>query len=372
MRRLLPIFLAISLACVRVGAEVAPTPAGDFYVSAVGNDAWSGTFAAPTAAGTDGPFSTLTRARDAVRDLRTKRSGDVLVYIREGTYRLDDTVAFGLEDSGDTDTTITYAAYPEETPVFTSAVEVGGWTRLAESPAALPAVARGKVLVADVSEQFYTLYDGKGRLPRARSAGFAPQVPTSEAALAELKQVKNKLHFPKGALKSWSNLADVELLIRPQHAWIFNILPLASVDEVAQVATTKISGSYSLRPQIIELLDDELCWVENVLEELDEPGEWVLNTRERKLYLWPRSDTPVLRPQLRELIRIEGAIDREGPTDTPVRNLVFRGLSFRHGDRYTLKENDAGLQHDWEMLDVDNALFRLRGAQHCVIADCHF
>lgn len=372
MRLLLPLFLAVTLARVGVGAEVVPAPSGDFYVSAGGSDAWSGTLAAATEAGTDGPFATLARARDAVRELRAKRSGDVLVYIREGTYRLDETVVFGLQDSGDADTTITYAAYPEETPVLTSAVEVGGWTRLTESPAALPAVARGKVLVTDVSEQFYTLYDGEGRLPRARSPGFAAQLPNSEVALAELKEVKNKLYFPKGALKNWSNLDDVELLIRPQHAWIFNILPLASVDEVAQVATTQIPGSYSLRPQIIKLLEDKLCWVENVLEELDEPGEWVLNTGEGKLYLWPRSDTPVLHPQLRELIRVEGGIDHDGPTDTPVRNLVFRGLSFRHGDRYTLQENDAGLQHDWEMLDVDNALFRLRGTRNCVIEDCHF
>ncbi len=364
--------LAISLAGVLTGAEDGPITPADFYVSTRGNDSWSGTFAVATDARNDGPFATLERARDAVRELREKGPGNVLVYIREGTYRLDQTVVFGLADSGAADATITYAAYPKETPVFTSAVAVEGWRRLTDSPAALPAVAQGKVLVTEVSASFYTLYDDEGRLPRARSAGFAPQLPTSEADLAALKEVKNKLHFPKGALKNWSNLDDVELLIRPQHAWIFNILPLASVDEAAQVARTKIPGSYSLRPQIIQLLDDKLCWVENVLEELDEPGEWVLNTREGKLYLWPRSNSPVLRPQLRELIRIEGAIDAAGPTDVPVRNLVFRGLSFRHGDRYTLRENDAGVQHDWDMLDVDNAMFRLRGAQNCVIEDCHF
>jgi parallel beta-helix repeat protein len=43
-----------------------------------------------------------------------------------------------------------------------------------------------------------------------------------------------------------------------------------------------------------------------------------------------------------------------------------------HGDRYLLTEDDAGLQHDWDMLDKDNALFRLRGTESCAIEQCHF
>ena len=44
-----------------------------FYVAKNGNDAWSGKLATPNDAGTDGPFSTLERARDAVRALKRKR-----------------------------------------------------------------------------------------------------------------------------------------------------------------------------------------------------------------------------------------------------------------------------------------------------------
>lgn len=372
MRRLLSLFFAVGLVGVSVGAEELPTSPADFYVSPTGSDAWSGTIAAANAARNDGPFATLARAREAVRELREKRPGNILVYIREGTYRLDETVVFGLADSGDDSTTITYAAYPEETPVFTSAAPVDGWTSLSDTSTDLPEVARGHVLVTDVDEKFLTLYDGEGRLTRARSAKFAAQVPESDAEQTAFKLTRNTLFYPEGTLRNWSNLEDIELFIRPQHAWIFNILPLASVNETERIATTTIPGSYTLRPQIIQLVESELAWVENVLADLDEPGEWVLNTREGKLYLWPRSDTPVVRPQLRELIRIEGEIDLDGPKDIPVRNLHFRGLSFTQGDRYTLKNDDAGLQHDWEMFDVDNALFRLRGAENCVIESCHF
>jgi hypothetical protein len=69
---------------------------------------------------------------------------------------------------------------------------------------------------------------------------------------------------------------------------------------------------------------------------------------------------------------VEGNIDKEGPTDIPVRNLVLRGLTFMHGERYSLAEGDAGLQHDWDILDKSNALVRLRGTENCTIEQCHF
>lgn len=370
--RILRFFVYVFAAVATVAFAEAAESNADFYVSTEGSDSWTGTFSEANGAGDDGPFATLERARAAVRDYKKTKKGDIVVYIRGGTYRLDGTVVFGVMDSGEGDATITYAAYPGEIPLFTSSEEIGNWEPLVNPPEALPEIARGKVMVAEVPERFYTLYDGEGRLPRARSEGFAAQVPTGAVEQAAFKKTRNKLFYPDGVLKNWSNINDVELLIRPQHAWIYNILPLASVDEEAQVAYTKIPGSYTLRPQIIQLVESELCWVENVLEALDEPGEWVLNTEEGKLYLWPRSETSVFRPRLRELIRVEGKVDKGAPVDVPVRNLVFSGLGFSHGDRYTLKENDAGLQHDWEMLDVDNALFRIRGGEDCVIEQCRF
>ncbi|MHC4511899.1 MAG: right-handed parallel beta-helix repeat-containing protein, partial [Planctomycetota bacterium] len=187
---------------------------------------------------------------------------------------------------------------------------------------------------------------------------------------------KNILHFPKGALKNWPNLEDVEIVIRTRHQWLVNILPLASVNEETQIAQTALAGTYRLTPLwVAKKVVNESCWVENVLGALGEPGEWVLNSQEGKLYLWPRDGRPpqgIMAPRLRELIRVEGRIDKEGPEDIPVRNLRFRGLTFMHGERYLLAEDDAGLQHDWDMHDRDYALVRLRGAENCDIEQCHF
>ncbi len=342
-------------------ASAEPSRKADLFVSATGSDRWSGTLAAPNADGSDGPFATLTRARDAVRKLKKQKTTDILVLVREGTYQLENTVVFGLEDSGTGDATVTYAAYPGETPVFSSGREIEGFKRVIDKLPGLPAAAQGNIWAADVSRRFDTLYDAAGLLPRARSAGFIP-LPGG---------TRDTLHFPEGRLKNWPNVEDVEIVVRPHHAWIVNVLPLASVDERAQIARTAIDATYAIN-QLHFLKETESCWVENVLEELDEPGEWVLNTKQRKLYLWPRGESPVVAPQLTELIRIEGEIDKMGPKDVPVRNLCFRGLTFMHGERYLLSADDAGLQHDWDMLDKANSLVRLRGAENCTIEQCHF
>ena len=117
-------------------------------------------------------------------------------------------------------------------------------------------------------------------------------------------------------------------------------------------------------------------WVENVFEGLDEPGEWVLDSKKGKLYLWPLSDEPenITAPSLTELIRVEGVIDYNGPSDKPVKNIVFDGLTFTCGDRFKWEKDRKGwqLQHDWEMFDRPTALVRFRGAENCVVENCHF
>ncbi len=344
-----------------VGLIAAAPVVADFYVSPSGSDAWSGTVAEPNQAGRDGPFASLAKARDAVRELKKTKSTDIVVLIREGTYPLDETVVFGVEDSGIAAATITYAAYPDETPVFSSGRTIGNWRTVTGKLPGLPEDAAGHVVVAEVSGDFKTLYDGEGRLPRARSEGFIPLKGGS----------RNELHFPAGLLKQWSNVTDVEVVVRPHHAWIMNILPLASVDVGEGVANTSLDATYAMN-SLHFLKETDSVWIENALEELNEPGEWVLNTQEGKVYLWPRNDSVVLAPQLIELIRIEGEVEKEGPRDEPVRNLVFKGLTFMHGDRYLVEEDDAGLQHDWDFWDKTNALVRLRGAEGCEITECHF
>ncbi|MDA9335701.1 right-handed parallel beta-helix repeat-containing protein, partial [Flavobacteriaceae bacterium] len=316
----------------------------------------------PNAEGTDGPFASLEQAKNAVRDLKKSKSNDIVVFIREGFYQLNKTVVFGLEDSGGVTQTITYAAYPREKPVFSSGKQINGWEKLTTEIPGLPNVAEGNVLVANVSDKFLTLFDEEGMLPRAQSEGFISEEKTNS---------RNRLHFPDDAFKNWSNMEDAEIKVRPHHAWITNMLPVESFIEKKQIVNTSIDATYAMN--VLHFLKKtENAWVENVIEELDKPGEWVINTKEGKVYLWPRNESTVYAPQLIEFIRVEGEINEKKAKDIPVRNLHFRGLTFKHGERYTLKPDDAGLQHDWDMFDKDNALVRFRGTENCSIEQSHF
>ena len=227
--------------------------------------------------------------------------------VRGGTYPITQTIVFGIDDSGTVDSTVIYGAYPNETPVFSAGNLVEGWKPVTTPLLGLPDKAVGKVQVASVTGKFRALFDTEGLLPRARSKGFFPIKGST----------RNKLHFPDGMMKNWSNIEDVEIVVRPHHAWIVNILPVKSVDEKTQMAHTTIDSTYVMN-RLHFLKETKSVWVENVLEELDEPGEWVLNSEEGKLYLWPRNDSPaalsVVAPQLTELIRVEGEIDEQGPT----------------------------------------------------------
>ena len=243
---------------------------GDFYVAVNGSDRWSGQLDQPNPTNTDGPFATLARARDAVRSLKQRsHRQEIVVLIRDGVYSLKETVVFSLEDSAPPGGTITYAAYGDETPIFTSAVPIVGWIKPGHPSPLLPAVARDLVWTADLPtglSNVLTLYDGNTRLRRAWSKPFRP------VAYAVATAPANQIAFPSGAMKNWPDLRNGELRVIPSCDYEMCLLPLAEVDETAGLAKTTVPASRTMgRVKFM----DETAWVENILEVLDEPGEWV-------------------------------------------------------------------------------------------------
>lgn len=356
----------------------------DFFVAENGNDEWSGTVAEKNDRGTDGPFATLSRAKDAVRALKGDQPDrNYAVAIRGGVYSLRETLVFGLNDAAAPGHTITYAAYPGETPVLSSGVPIRNWRQLSRNrPIGLTSFAKAKVWVADLPEHlalFRTLYDGAKRLTRARSPGFVPTQPPLPWDFLYQQDLEpfSYFEFPAGAVKNWPNLSDVELVIRPSYPFTMNILPLESVDEIRCRAKTAVQGGYPLRALLSEFHSswEQSAWIENVLEGIDGPGRWAVNTQERKVYLWPEGEEPgenIVAPCLKELVRVEGNIDFDGPRDVPTRGITFRGITFTQADRGVVENGDVAIQHDWEMIDKGDSLLRLRGAEDCAVEECRF
>ena len=357
------------------------------YVSVEGNDNANGSLSEP--------FATIPKAVAAVRELREEgNTKPATIFIREGRHQLNETLVLGLEDGRNSiketkeltevgaseslsEAYLTFAAYPNEQPIISGGVPVTEWELVSTDLPGLPKNAKGKVWAAKLPEgldKFYTLYDAEGRLNRARATGFLP------TKMGD----KNTLYFPEGSLKNWDNLEDVELNIRPSRAWMINMLPLASVDEENGIAKTKVSATYEMGELAhwVHKRDGNSAWIENTMDALDEPGEWVINSKTRMLYLWPKNPASdgapqdILAPSTSELIRVEGVIDYDGATDIPVRGITFSGITFSHGDRraWTSEEDRLGwgMQHDWDLFDRPTAMLRFRGAENCQVLNCKF
>src|SRR3954468_2764826 len=123
MSKLLTVLLAATAIATRGAAEFIISPAG----TALNPGAKSK------------PFASLGRARDEVREQkRRKPNQDFKVFLRGGVYELKETVVFSLQDSATAGHTITYGAYPGETPVLSSGASLRNWKRLVQEPESLP------------------------------------------------------------------------------------------------------------------------------------------------------------------------------------------------------------------------------------------
>ena len=369
MRKIIYLLIAITVfSCGKSAEEVM------FYVSPTGDDSNIGSIKSP--------FATIEKAKLAVRELSSEeREKNITVFLREGTHIVAETVVFGLEDSGNEGTKISYEAYQDETPIISSGIAVKGWEKLKDYPSSLPEVAKGNVWVAEIPEglgRFYTMFDGETSIPTTHKEGFTfKDIKYKRAKSMNVyddadRYLLRKLEFEGGVLKNWPNLEDIEVGFAPV-PWTMNILQLESVDEEAGIAWTVLEAN---APPAAKKSHTQ-PWVENVIDHLDTPGHWVVNTQERKIYYWPKEGEPsenIVVPKLKEYFRVEGKIDYEGATDIPTKNIDFKGLTFMHGERDTWWKGHKGwgIQHDWDKFDRGNAMLRFRGAENCEVSECRF
>jgi len=289
MLRLLVGAIAASLA-VAVGAQA---PAVTFIVATDGNDAWSGKLATPNADRTDGPFATLTRARDAVRALKQAGglpAGGVAVQVRAGTYELAAPLKLTAEDAGTEAAPVVYGARPGERVILTGARRVTGFTPY-----------KGEILQADMAAQgfkgiaFRQLFLDGQRQVLARYPNFDPTNPhgggfayVDGAPLSMYKDLPEEelrvIHLKAGDVRQWAHPELGQVIIFPRYNWINMDVPIASADPTAGTITLAKDVAWGAFKGIRPL---DRFYVRDVFEELDSPGEWWLDKATWTLYFWP-------------------------------------------------------------------------------------
>ncbi|HEV3343396.1 MAG TPA: right-handed parallel beta-helix repeat-containing protein [Pirellulales bacterium] len=341
---LLTLGLLLLASAPAVGGD--STLSADYYVATTGSDENSGT--------RERPFVTIARARDEVQ----KRIGrglqaDVTVLIQGGTYFLKEPLVFGSQDSG-TKHSITYAAFPGETPVLSGGCVITGWKRGAGKlwTAEVPSVKAG-------NWYFRQLFVDGQRRQRAR-------IPSKDffhvKGSIDVHAETCSFHFGKGDIrKAWAEQGDAEVVVLQK--WAEARLPLRQVDEGTLIAG--LSG----KPSPYSAIGDSPYWIENVRDGLDGPGKWYLDRKTGVLSYWPfpgeeMSKVEVVAPRLEELVCLNGNLDGRGV----VRNIALRGLTFSDSDWSLPATGYTNVQAGWELPGA----LRLTHAVSCSVEACTF
>lgn len=112
-------------------------------------------------------------------------------------------------------------------------------------------------------------------------------------------------------------------------------------------------------------------YVENIMEELDQPGEWFLDETTSTLYLYPNSTScpdiskaTVVAPQHATLVRMLGTIDH------PVSHITFKGMIFTQTRPTYMDYYEVPSGGDWSI--HRGASFFIQGATNVAIQNCSF
>ena len=285
----------------------------DLYVAPVGDDRNPGTI--------ECPLASLERAREAVRERKAKGAGPVAVYLRGGTYFLNEPFTLRPEDSGGALEPVTYAAYPGEVPVLSAGVLLTGWVdnRVSGRPA----------WVADAPTwPFNQLWvDGhrrhRPRLPRQGLYRVNDAPPSKGPYVGQ-----NEFTAEPGVVSDWHNLHDVDAVVMT--AWLDSRMPIESVDESSGLITSGYCASLRMHT---DGANPSRFYLDNVFEAFDEPGLWYHDRGMGKVFYLPLpgedpSTTEIIIPRLKAVLHIQGDPDH----GRFVEHIHFKGVFFAHSE----------------------------------------
>ena len=325
-------------------APLAALPAAEFHVAINGSDHNPGT--------KERPFATITRARDAVRELKQRGplAGSVEVIIHGGTYFLPETIFLTPQDSGTANAPIVYRA-AEGAAVVLSGGEriVGPWKKGGAD------IWHTELSSSRREWKFRQLFVNGRREIRARFPNADAQPPHLFGGGGK----KDSITVEAGTIKPcWGEARDAQVHVVPEWRFFNQIQTVTGVDVARSIIRL---GPDEQHARIIE---GSWFHIEGVREELDQPREWFLDDGTRELLYWPEDGRDpnrleIIAPRLNRIFHFRGDVN----AGTQVEHVHLRGLIFRH-TTYTLGHIEARVNTD--------AAVMLENASRCRIEQCHF
>jgi hypothetical protein len=298
-RRILSLMVMSMAATVSVRA--------DFYVSPTGADANSGTKGKP--------FATLERARDAVRARKTSAS-KVTVWLRGGDYLRTNALELSAADSGTAEAPVVWSAYRNERVRLLGGRVLTGFEPVTDTTtlARLDESARGRVTQVDLRrlgitgfgemqsrgfgrpttpshcELFFnhrpmTLARWPNQGASEKIAGFPTASGKNDDHGGNIGELSGGFLYSGERPRRWRDTSDLWVHGYWAWDWANSYERVAKIDLNRRfILTAPPHGLYGFRAaQRFHFL--------NVLEELDQPGEWFLERTNGQLYFWPPAPT---------------------------------------------------------------------------------
>ena len=331
-------------------AESGGQPCAKIFVSPSGDDSKSGVSQVDA-------FATIGRARDEVRKILGSRKlpkGPVTVEILGGIYPLTESISFGKEDSGTADNPVVYRAFENQPVRLTGcrAVKISDCKPVAD-PAILERMdpaARGHVVAIPAeafglkhSGPFPDKFDDQGglfeifsngkRLPLSRWPNGGGYTTMKRVLVVGDKTTPGVFEYRDDRPARWVKNDSIWLKGQWRVGWEDPALRVASVDPAARTITFAVGlpngiGCKYKRP---EGSGEEPWCAINLLEEIDQPGEWAMDFTAKTIYLWPVDSSPGSEIQISQL-------DQPMVSVNGASNLSFIGLTLECslGDGFVL------------------------------------
>ncbi|MCE9589912.1 MAG: right-handed parallel beta-helix repeat-containing protein [Planctomycetes bacterium] len=283
-------------------SDALPAPGLTLHVSTAGDDRWSGQSPQPNAQRTDGPLASIDAARDRIRALRKSHGlpeGGILVAIQPGDYPRTTTLEFTADDSGTVRSPIVYAGASRERG---NARIIGGKTVTGWKPVTDRAVldrlqpgVRGRVVVCDLRANGVTDFGGlspRGHRPRDNArlplelfyknqplqwARWPNTTPAPNDGFAVSTARGTALTCDNPPFSRWKGPnPDAVAMGYWGSEWSFNTQAITSFDPDGRHIHIESNAGVGDRFFVI-----------NILEELDTPGEYLLDRAHGLIYFLP-------------------------------------------------------------------------------------
>ncbi len=312
---------------------------GEWFISPGGADDNPGT--------REKPFATLAHARDAAR--KAPAGQPRTVWLLGGTHYLLETLILEAgTDGGTKEAPLVFQAVAGQTPVVSGGLKL----QLTWRP------YKGEILQATVPAGVSTdqLFVNGQRQHMARYPNYDPtqRIFNGYAAVAISRERAARWADPNGGY------------IHAMHAHMWGGFHYRITGKDAKGGLAYEGGWQNNRRMGMH---KTYRFVENIFEELDAPGEWYCDAKTNTLYFWPGEGVDMSKA-LVEAIRLRGLVELRGSSDKPIRNVAFRGITFRHAARTFMDTKEPLLRSDWTC--YRGGAFFLQGAEDCSLEDCTF